>query len=612
MSRKDGTVRIRGSASDIDGARAAILGTLSGDANHDSVILHLSPALFPSVIGKGGANFKKWETEFPGVRFDCLKDRGVVRMLGPKENVLGARSALLNHLENMTATIPVECGVDVSSSMPPALEAAIAQVTALYHVQVVRGENKNILLVRGGLALVDEAKIALLEAIECKATRRIALAPNHTAHIKPQAAVVFRSVQDRYDVSVTLDEVANQVVITGPPEAATEAKLKLVTMFDVMFPCELLSVTMLAACLRRLASPRAMTEMERGGARIYSDRAFSCLRVVGEAAAVNATSAAIRQRVGDWGASRVDIPVDSTTVAALLHQAAQGAGAGGRGGSAGGAPSAAARGMSTPLVTLEERLGLPVSLDLNVPACTLELRATNSAESVAAVPAVKALLAKIAKGYWETTAKSEVLGSIIGKKGANMKKLRDDTGARVDVDPVSNKVRVTGSEEQVAAARQVIEAALASESAQVITRITIVAAAFSLLIGPKGATAKLIQDTGVRFDLDRGNLVAVLRGTTEACAAAVTLIDSLLADADLPASETAPPERVQGPAAAHTTEDRDVDVDPAAEQLAPASSAALTSIAPDASGYSKVRPLAYFSPRISSDVARSSHSLSFL
>jgi len=252
--------------------------------------------------------------------------------------------------------------------------------------------------------------------------------------------------------------------------------------------------------------------------------------------------------------------------------------------------------MSTPLAALEERLGLPVSLDLNVPACTLELRATNSAESVAAVPAVKALLAKIAKGYWETTAKPEVLGSLIGKKGANMKKLREDTGARVDVDPVTNKVRVTGSEEQVAAARAVIEAALATESAQVITRITIVAAAFPLLIGPKGATAKLIQETGVRFDLDRGNLVAALRGTTEACAAAVTLIDSLLADADLPISETAPPEKVQGPAAVQTTEDKDADADPEAEQLAPPSSATL-SLAPDA-GYSKVRSLAYF-PRLS-------------
>jgi hypothetical protein len=292
--------------------------------------------------------------------------------------------------------------------------------------------------------------------------------------------------------------------------------LSVLAKLDGLFPGEFLAVTMSGPCLRHLGTQRHLSELSApdpasstsasgsgAGAVVYADRPFSCLRLVGGAEAVQASVSAVRRRVAAWSETRKDAAVEDFMVPQLLGTGA-GAGAGGGGGLS--------------LHALEERLG--VQLDLLQPrgaAPVLEIHSSSLEASVRAKVALEEVLSAMKDSHWSAPASAEVLGQIIGKKGASIKKLREETGAQVNADTSRNTVTVTGTPTAVAAARVKIEALLATDREQVQVCVLFPAGGFPVLVGSKGVTAKEIQDTsGARVDLDkheRGVGTATLRGS---------------------------------------------------------------------------------------------------
>ena len=62
--------------------------------------------------------------------------------------------------------------------------------------------------------------------------------------------------------------------------------------------------------------------------------------------------------------------------------------------------------------------------------------------------------------------------------------------------------------------------------------------AFPLIIGPKGVRAtEITEQSGARFDLDRVKEIAILKGSPEACQKLKELIEEILAEEGLPASQ---------------------------------------------------------------------------
>lgn len=556
-SRKDKLIRIRGTSLGIQGAKESIRGTLQGDLDHDSLVIPISLAVLPSLIGKQGANMKKFEAEFSTARIDLFRDRGgLVRIIGPRDVAIRAKRAILGFLDQSKSSVFLEVGAAAPGEKGPprGLEKPIALAQSLYRVEISRAEKEPTkLIIRGGLVAVEEAKEYLKEAISGSAVSHVAVSASHITYLAAQPDLLAPLQQ--HGVTVALDEAANQITIFGPTNRVPEGKLRVVRMLDGLFPSEFISITMNASCLRHMCSPSILADIDSAHkVSITADRPFSCLRIRGSAHEVTGTALLIRKWMNEWNERKAEVEYPEASLPALISKGSN-------------FPS---------LQALEGTLG--VSLDLHKETRIIEIHGPS--KEVVAQAQVKLLehLARVKEEYWETQVGAETMGLIIGKKGANIIKLRSETGARIDVDAQINRVRVTGSAQVVSAARDRLEAIIRTDREQVIRRVSIPSpGGCSAVIGPKGASARHIQDTsGCRLDLDRNTNTAILKGSPAECQSAVELIDTLLIEAGLAAS-TAAAEIVEVPegnaSRGHVEED---EISPIA-------------VASSASGYSKVR-----------------------
>lgn len=139
-----------------------------------------------------------------------------------------------------------------------------------------------------------------------------------------------------------------------------------------------------------------------------------------------------------------------------------------------------------------------------------------------------------------TLSDSKLIGVILGKGGCNIRKLEEDTNARVSIDGVT--VTVSGSKEQTAKAKAAVEALLADPASmkpqvgagEVQREVELPPTTVGSIIGKGGATVKSIQEsTGAKIDMNRGETaVCYVTGTAAKVEAAVKIINEKIAEAN--------------------------------------------------------------------------------
>ena len=93
------------------------------------------------------------------------------------------------------------------------------------------------------------------------------------------------------------------------------------------------------------------------------------------------------------------------------------------------------------------------------------------------------------------------VAALIGPKGSQIKSMQEESGAKISIDSESDpaKVTISGDDEQIAAARRLVQAIIHPPNAQ----LTCDADHARLLIGPGGATLKEIEaESGARVRVD--------------------------------------------------------------------------------------------------------------
>ena len=121
---------------------------------------------------------------------------------------------------------------------------------------------------------------------------------------------------------------------------------------------------------------------------------------------------------------------------------------------------------------------------------------------------------------------------LIGERGQTVKRLEQQSGARITVSKDGDgAVRLRGSEQAVAAARRLIEQVLANggddaaagdfaDTDEASANVEVAAPLIALVIGTRGQTVKGIEaETGARVNVGRDGVVAI-RGSAAAVAAA--------------------------------------------------------------------------------------------
>ena len=510
VSRKESLVRIRGPRQAIETAKAFIQGAFRGDSNHDSLVIPANPSLFSSLIGKGGSNMKKWETEHPGVRIDLLKDRGLIRILGPQEPAAVVQKMLLEYMESIKVVSKLSLDVAATrSSSGVNVDSVISAAAAMFQIQIEKTDDINVFVLKGTFTLVEEAKTYIVEAVGGKATRTIFVSLSHMSALmaaaNSQSNGLFKSAQNEFGVEIGLDERSMQVTIRGATEATYEAKIRVVSLLEAMFPCEFVSIAMSNSCIKQLCAQRNLAEINLG-VNVYADRPYSCVRIFGGPVEVNNAAKCLRQMMLDWYEKHAEFPYEEQMLSALL----------GKGGAN--------------ISSLQEQLR--VSMDINRQSRMIEIQAVSKQDLIKATQHMVAYLDKLRGEYWETTVDGKNMGLLLGKKGANIAKLREETGAKIDVNVNTNAVKVSGTAECVKIATEKIQSILQITRNQTAESMSIPQSAYPALLGPKGSTAQEIQDcSGARLDLDRFNGIATIKGSEEACRKAIELINQLLLDA---------------------------------------------------------------------------------
>jgi transcription antitermination factor NusA-like protein len=256
-------------------------------------------------------------------------------------------------------------------------------------------------------------------------------------------------------------------------------------------------------------------ELRAGGAVVLVDRTSSCARLLADSPDMARRAAdAVQAKFAQWEETHATLAVHEYMLASLVGK------------------------NGTAILGLQKELQVGIQLNRTSVPMQLEIEAPDKTTLDAAMASLAETVKKLRRGHWSIAVDPELIGLLIGKQGANIIKLRTETGASVEVDRRTGTIEVNGDEDKVAKARAHVEAFVEEHKETACSaQVRVPAAAFPLVIGTKGAMAMEISDTsGAKFDLDRVHEVAMLKGTKEACQKAVEMIQALLERAGFPTS----------------------------------------------------------------------------
>lgn len=527
-SRKDLTLSINGSPENVARAKAAIDGILAGDAQYGAQIVDIHKLVLSALIGKGGANIAKMETDL-GVKFDVVKTTSQLRILAAsEEKVLLAKQAVQTFVHNcrVTDSITVPSGMAKKDFDAATRRAAdifqtdIAPATAHNKydkthktdktdktdlkadiepdADVTAKDNKDgkgnqdsakTYTIKGLFQLVLDTKEHLEQQFSGRATYSLALLPHHHEALEKQTLGSLKRLQDKFSVTLTLQarNGAHEARIQGPTEGVHQAKKELLKLMEKYFPTEIALVEPSAYCLKEVFSDSFVTEAQKLGVLATVDRAQSLVLLTGASASLDAARQLVARLTAQWEDCHASIAIDASVVPALV----------GKGGA------------SINALRKETK----VSIEISPSNTSVDIKGASKEVVQEARGVIEKRIHQLLSERWEVNAPSEFFPILIGKAGANIIKLRADTGANIDVD--GNTIKVHGAEEKVAAAKAAILELMSSSEAKIAgSKVLVVPApSVAIIIGAKGATVRDIQDkTGTRFDFDRVSHKCSIKG----------------------------------------------------------------------------------------------------
>ena len=148
------------------------------------------------------------------------------------------------------------------------------------------------------------------------------------------------------------------------------------------------------------------------------DRDLGAVLVVGEAALVTAAQQHIERAAEQFRDSNASVLLDEALIPLFVGKAGAG------------------------IIALRKATG--ASIEVNRSMRRIDIQGSSREVTQAAVEAVEQKVHQLRSELWETKVPDECVPLLIGKAGANVKQLRADTGASIDIEASTGRVRVSG------------------------------------------------------------------------------------------------------------------------------------------------------------------------
>lgn len=437
-NRKDLTLFINGSPEGVAAARAAIDGLLGGDLQFGSQVIDVHPLVLSAVIGKGGANISKMEAEH-GVKFDVLKSRNKLRLLGDSDaKVMQAKAAVETFMQHSRVTDSVSMPVVVAKKE---LDNVLKRAAEIYSIEITpassgadenadnqKHSNERTFAVKGQLKLVLEGKEYLAEHLSGRCTYSVPVLTQHLETLQKQVHGSLKRLQEKFSVDLHLDKasktcVTDRLRIEGPIDSVNAAKKELIKLLERYFPNNFTFFELSGFCLRECFGESFVTEVEKTGVLVKIDRTQSFVLLVGDGASLDVAKTSVQDAISQWEDCHASIPIETSLVSLLVGKA----------------------GASINALRKETK----VSIDINATSTSVDIRGTSKAQVEEARVVIEKRIRQLHAERWEVTSPVDFFPILIGKQGANINKLRADTGANIDIDGGFIKVLLCTLPDQV-------------------------------------------------------------------------------------------------------------------------------------------------------------------
>jgi polyribonucleotide nucleotidyltransferase len=385
------------------------------------------------------------------------------------------------------------------------IDTIIRNVKSKYDVDLNR-QGKSKLAVRGRYYEVRECVTALTKLLFDTCKHVVEVSPRQLDVIN--ASGKFKALQSRYAtagvaIESTLRVNVGEIIIAGTAAEADKAKAELFRLLDSEFPSEFLSVVMPMPALKELGNfPTLLALEQTTAANLRCDKDCSCVRVRGSVESVSLAVHLLQASLSEWTNRHKSLKIDEWILKSSQNPAAK----------------SAANKSTTPsflpkLSAVEKDTGARILL--NRADLVLEISADNKSSAEAALEQLKQYIELVASERWETTLPAAYMGAFIGKDGSKLNKMREEHGVDINIDKKTGAVLFTGPVASIEAVKVQVKQFLKEEDDRNYKlEIPIPSnAAFPVIIGPKGATVRDIQEmSGCKMDLNRDKRVVVLRG----------------------------------------------------------------------------------------------------
>jgi polyribonucleotide nucleotidyltransferase len=421
--RKELCLYLSGSPEGVAAAKAAVKGVLEGDAQYGSQVVELHRLVTSTLIGKGGANIAKMEGEL-GVKFDVLKAKEQLRIVADTpEKAVEARQAVLRFVQSCRVSDTLTTNVTATKKE---VDGILRRAEDTYRVEIspaakgadeaAKDNSNRSFTLKGVFGAVFSCKEFLAQQLVGMSTVIVPVAAHHVSALEKQTHGSLKRLQDKFNVFLALVSSPTCCVkLEGPTESVAQARQDLLKLLERYFPSEVVVLEISAACLRECFGEDYIAQLAGDGVSASVDPASASMLIVGEQDKVDAARANVALKTAQWADCRASVAVDPSLVPALVGK--------------GGASINALRKETS------------ATLDVNASGTCVEIKGSSREQVAAAKLALERRIRQLQAERWEHTASAELMPALIGKQGATINKLRADTGAGIDIDGSTIKVR---------------------------------------------------------------------------------------------------------------------------------------------------------------------------
>mmetsp|Transcript_12522 Transcript_12522/g.28636 ORF Transcript_12522/g.28636 Transcript_12522/m.28636 type:complete len:1302 (-) Transcript_12522:61-3966(-) len=511
LRRERNTLQIRGEADKVKAAIKDVQTFLNGGEGNIVVKFKVPGEALGGVIGKGGSNIAKLETEFDGVRIHIAREGHVVSIRGPEENVKKCRSKMLTDIAT-TRVIDSIDGLSDEKFNELSNSDFMRRTSRFTNASITLSENS--IRIRGISGDVRDAKASINEHLTGTYRAIIDLEGSQTERVK-NASERDSSHFDRIKATAgaVIDIEAFAVVISGKKSNVKKAKHQLMEWLGFILGNELRSLKIHRALYKPMSNPEQLANIaNETGACISLDRDMSCILVRSEDPARSGEALQLLEGMLVETKKRNLLVKFETADTWLLSVIV------GKGGAT--------------IKKLEQDSNC--RFDIIKEEVTVVISGETEDIVQSGKAAVDEIVDQARKECIFTDIPESAMSAFIGKGGSGIKKFSSDNQVKMErINKLhSGTIKITGKEENVATARDAVVAwVMEWEASNEGISVDIDERIIPVVIGKGGETIRRIQkETGCKLDINRQQSTITARegGSDNARKEAVSKVQTII------------------------------------------------------------------------------------